>query len=185
MRRPGLVNEDRIYLVHNGKGVAPLDLAAQGDGHIVPQVVKPKLIVGAIGNIGGVGGLLLGRLLALIYQPHRQPKEAVDLAHLFAVPPGQVVVHGDHMDPLTRQGVEVGREGGHQGLALASFHLGDTALVEDDPANQLDTVGIHAQYPLCRLPAGGKGIWENVLQALPCRQPAFQFYRLALELRVR
>ena len=59
----------------------------------------------------------------------------VDLAHPLAVSFGQVVVHGDDVDALAGQGVEVGREGGDEGLALTRPHLGDLALVEHHAAD--------------------------------------------------
>ena len=37
--------------------VAVLDHVAQALGHIVAQIVKAELIIGAIGNVGPVGGL--------------------------------------------------------------------------------------------------------------------------------
>ena len=36
------------------------------------------------------------------------------------------------------------RKGGHQGLAFAGLHLGDAALMEDDAADELHPVGLHA-----------------------------------------
>ena len=42
------------------KCVAPLDLLAGIDGHVVAQVVKAHLVVGAVGDVGGVGGLAFG-----------------------------------------------------------------------------------------------------------------------------
>ena len=53
----GLVDEDGVHLVHDGEGVAPLDHVLLVDGHVVPQVVKAELVVGAVGDVGGVGGL--------------------------------------------------------------------------------------------------------------------------------
>ena len=37
----------------------PLDLLLLVDGHVVPQVVKAHLVVGAVGDVGGVGILAL------------------------------------------------------------------------------------------------------------------------------
>ena len=53
--RPGLVNQDGVHLVHDGEAVAALDLLLLVDGHIVPQVVEAKLVVGAVGDVCGVG----------------------------------------------------------------------------------------------------------------------------------
>ena len=74
--------------------------------------------------------------------------------------------------------------GGHQGLALAGLHLGDAALVEDDAADELHPVGLHAQHPPGRLPAGGKGLGQDIVQGLAVFQPLLEFRGLGLELFV-
>ena len=48
-RRAGFVDEDGVHLVHNGKVEAALDLVLFIDDHVVPQVVKAELVVGAVG----------------------------------------------------------------------------------------------------------------------------------------
>ena len=89
------------------------------------------------------------------------------------------------MDPPAGEGVEVGGEGGHQGLAFAGLHLGDAALVEDDAADELHPVGLHAQHPPGGLPAGGKGLRQQVVQALPVLVAVLELLGLGLELFVR
>ena len=69
-RRPGLVDEDGVHLVHNGEAVSPLDQLFFINGHVVPQVIKAQFIVGAVGNIGGVGGFPLRRRHTGNHQPH-------------------------------------------------------------------------------------------------------------------
>ena len=162
----GLVDEDGVHLVHDGEGVAPLDQFAGIDGHVVAQVVKAELVVGAVGDVGGVGGLLVRLLHPVDHKAHREAQELIHLAHPLAVALGEVIVDGDDVHALARQGVEVGRQGGHQGLALAGFHLGDTALVQDDAADELHPVGAHAQHALVRLPADGEGLGQDVVQGL-------------------
>ena len=146
--------------------MAPLHQLAGVDAHVVPQVVEAHLVVGAVGDVGGVGGLPLLGGQAVDDQAHLQPQEAVDLAHPLAVALGQVVVHRDDVDAPARQGVEIGGEGGHQGLALTGLHLGDAALVEHDAAHQLHPVGPHAQHPVRGLPHGGEGLRQDVVQGL-------------------
>ena len=62
---PGLINKDGIDFVHDGECVAPLDLLSETKRHIVSEVVKPKFIVGAIGDVGGIGGMFLSPLYPL------------------------------------------------------------------------------------------------------------------------
>ena len=90
----------------------------------------------------------------------------MDLAHPLAVALGQVVVDRDDVDAPAGQRVQIGGQGGHQGLALAGLHLGDAALVQHDAAHQLHPVGAHAQHPVRGLPHGGKGLRQDVVQRL-------------------
>ena len=105
-------------------------------------------------------------------EAHLQTQEAVDLAHPLGVTLGQVVVDGDDVDALARQGVEIGGKGGHQGLAFTGLHLGDPALMQHDAAHQLHPVGAHAQHTVRSLPHGGKGLRQDVVQGLAVVQDA-------------
>ena len=50
-RGAGLVDEDRVDLVDDRVGVAPLHLPLTGHGHVVAQVVEAELVVGAVGDV--------------------------------------------------------------------------------------------------------------------------------------
>ncbi len=53
-RCPRLVHQDRVHLVDDGEGVAPLHHVLGPHRHVVPQVVEPELVVGPVGDVGGV-----------------------------------------------------------------------------------------------------------------------------------
>ena len=55
----GLIDQDGVHLVHDGEGVTPLHLLIGVDGHVVTEVVEAHLVVGAVGDVGGVGVLAL------------------------------------------------------------------------------------------------------------------------------
>ena len=180
----GLVDEDGVHLVHDGVGVAPLDHVGLVGHHVVPQVIEAELVVGAVGDVGVVGLAAGCAVQPGDDQAHRQPQPAVELAHPLAVALGKVVVDGDHMDPLARQGVEVGGQGGHQGLALAGLHLGDVGPVEGDAAHHLHREVLHPQNAPGGLAAGGKGLGQDVVQGLAFGQAVFQGGGLGLQLAV-
>ena len=75
----------------------------------------------------------------------------MDLAHPLRIPAGQVIVDGDHMHTTAGQGIEIGRQGGHQGLALARLHLCDLPVVQHHAADQLHVEMAHAQNALACL----------------------------------
>ncbi len=156
-RRPRLVDQDRVDLVHDREVVAALHALLQAPGHVVAQVVEAELVVGAVGDVGAV--LLAALLRRLLGQDHAhlEPEEAVHPAHPLRVALGQVVVDRDDVHALPAQRVEVGRQRRDQGLALAGLHLGDVAQVQRGPAHQL-----HVEVPLAQRAAWPpRGPWRT------------------------
>ena len=162
----GLVDEDGVHLVHDGVGVAPLHHVGLVDHHVVPQIVKAELVVGAVGHVRQIGLFALGRLHIVNHQPHAQTEEPVHLAHPLTVAAGQIIVDRHHMDALAGEGVEVHRHGGHQRFAFAGLHLSDAGAVQHDAADNLHGIGLQAQHTPVRLAADGKGFGQQVIQRL-------------------
>jgi hypothetical protein len=150
--------------------VAALHALLQPPGHVVAQVVETELVVGAIGDVGGV-------LLAALLRGHLgeddadlQAEEAVHPAHPLGVALGQVVVDRDDVHALAGQRVEVGRQGRDQGLALTGAHLGDVPAVQRGTAHDLHIEVTLAQGPLGRLADGGEGLGKQVVERLTVGQ---------------
>ena len=109
-RGAGLVDQDGVDLVDDREVVAALHQVGERVRHVVAQVVEAELVVGAVGDVGGVGGApLVGRHAG---QDHAdvEPEEAVHAAHPLGVAFGQVVVDGDDVHALAAQRVEVRRQ---------------------------------------------------------------------------
>ena len=119
------------------------------------------------------------------YQPHLEPHEAEHLAHPLAVALGQVVVHRDYVHALAGYGVQVGRQNGDQRLALAGLHLRYAPLVQHDAAYELHAEGLHAQHAPGRLPGGGEGLRQHVVQALAVGVALFELGGLGAQFGVR
>ena len=73
----GLVDEDGVHLVHDGEDVAPLHHVGLVQGHVVPQIVKAHLVVGAVGDVAVVGGAALLIAQTVDDQAHGEAQEAV------------------------------------------------------------------------------------------------------------
>ena len=95
---------------------------------------------------------------------------------------GQVVVDGDDVNAVSGEGVEVSGENFHQRFTFTGFHLGDTALMEDDAADELHPVGTHAQHTVRSLADGGKGIGQNVVQTFALLKAALEHLGLTFQL---
>ena len=159
-------------------------LLAVGD-HVVPQIVKAQFVVGAVGDIAGIGRAA-GRAVHLMGdEADAQTEEPVELAHPLGVAPSQIVVDRDHMDAVAGQRVEVDRQRRDKGLALAGLHLGDLAAMEHDAADDLNREVTHPQHPVGGLAAGREGVGQDVVQRFAVGQPLFQCRGDRLQLCIR
>ncbi len=149
--RAGFVDENGVDLIDDRVVVAALHLVGQGGGHVVAQVVEAELVVGAIGDVAGVVGPLLRRVLfeAGDDQADVEAHPLVDAAHPLGVEPGEVVVDRDEVHALAAETVEVGGQRADQGLAFTGLHLGHPTEVQCCTTHQL-----HVEVTLADDPAG-------------------------------
>ena len=91
-------------------------------------------------------------------------------AHQLGLVLGEVVVDRDDVHALALEGVEVGRQGRDEGLALTGLHLGDVAQVQGGAAHDLDVEVALAEGPLGRLADGGERLREDVVEGLAVGQ---------------
>jgi len=117
------------------------------DHHVVPKVIKAKLIVGAVDDRRGVGLASLLRCKAVDNQAHIKAEETVDLAHPLTITAGQVVIDGDDVGLSAHNILQVCGKRGSKGLALTGLHLSDIAIKEDHTANELHVKVTHACNP--------------------------------------
>ena len=87
-------------------------------------------------------------------------------AHPVGVAAGEVVVGGDDVHAVAGQRVEVGRQGGDEGLALTGLHLGDVAEVQRGAAHQLHLVVELAQRAPRGLAHDGERLGQQVVERL-------------------
>ena len=137
-RGPRFVNEDRVHFVHDRKEMAAFDLCFGAGCHaIVAQVIEAELSVRPIRNVALVLLAAYRGRLVVLDNPHRQPQEFVDFPHPLGIPGGKVIVHGDKVDVVTGQRIQVERHGRDEGLAFAGGHFRNVAAMQHHPANQL------------------------------------------------
>ena len=81
--------------------------------HIVAQIVKTKFVVCSVGDIGGVIGALLRGLLTMTRhdQSDAETEPAVNAPHPFGVTTSEIIVHRNEVYAVTRNPVEISRQG--------------------------------------------------------------------------
>ena len=93
-----------------------------------------------------------------------EPEEAVQLAHPVGVAGREVVVDGDEVHAPARERVEIRRQRGDEGLALAGLHLGDPAEVQRGAAHELHVEVALAEHPAPGLADGRERVGEQVVE---------------------
>jgi hypothetical protein len=163
-RRAGFVDQDGVDFVDDGEVVPALHAIAQVELHVVAQVVETVLVVGAVGDVGGVSLAALVVVEVMNDDADAQPEELVELAHPLRVALGEVVIDRDHVHAAPGEGVEVNRQGGDQRLAFAGLHFSDLALVQHQAADQLHVEMPHVEHAAPGLAHHGEGFGENLEQ---------------------
>ena len=113
----GLVDEDGVHFVDDGKIMAALDLFLFARGHaVIAKVIEAELGIGAVGDIAIV--LLAPDVRRLIVQnaTDGQSQELVNGAHPFTIASGEVIIHRHDVHATAGQRVEIYRQGRHQVL---------------------------------------------------------------------
>ena len=180
----GLVDQNRVNLVDNGKELATLDLFLGGKGHIVAQVIKTEFVIGAIGNVGCIGLLLGYRVHTGNTDTGSHAEEVVEFAHPLCITAGQIVIYRNDMHTLAGQRIKIGCQGRNQGLAFTGTHLGNLAAVQHHAADQLYIKVAHTQYATTGLPDHGKGFGEELIKGFAFVQAFTEFYGFCRQLLI-
>ena len=181
-RGAGLIDQDGVNLVDDGVVVTALHALLGTGDHVVAQVIKAELGVGAVGDVGLVGRTLELERHVVLEQTDGHAQVLVDAAHPLGVALCQVIVDGNDMHALAGDSVEIAGQRGDEGLTFAGLHLGDVALVQCHGANELHVKVAHTHGALGSLTHGGKGLGEHVVERLAVGVTLAELIGLAAEL---
>ena len=98
-------------------------------------------------------------------RPDRQTEPAVQPPHPLGVTGGQVLVDRHHVHAVAVEGVEVGRQRGDEGLALAGLHFGNPPEMQGHAPHELHVEVALAQHPPGRLPHDRVRLNEEVVES--------------------
>jgi len=110
----------------------------------------------------GIAPLIIIKTMNDHTDAHAQ--HAIDGPHPFRIPPGQVIIDGDQMDAPARQGIQIHRHGGRQGLSFTGLHLRNLAFVQDQPAQDLNIERPHVHRSPGCFADNGKGFGHDVIE---------------------
>ena len=155
--------------------MAALDHVLEAIFHVIAQIVEAVFVVGAVGDVAGIGHLAFNIVEAVDNHAGGEAEKAVDLAHPAGVAASEVVVDGDDVDALAGKRIEIDRKGCDERLAFAGLHLGDVALMQHHAANQLHVEMALAKRALGSLAHGGESRNQNIVQSLAVGQLLAEF----------
>ena len=126
-----IINQYRVHLIDDGIIMFTLYQVFRADSHIITQVVETKFIVGTECNICHVSTTASFRVrLMLIDAVYTQAMEHIERSHPFRVTLSQVIVHGNHMYTITRQGIQEYRQCSNQGFTFTGCHFSNLTLMQ-------------------------------------------------------
>ena len=134
--------------------------------HVVAQVVESELVVGAVGDVGGVGFAALLIVEIVHDDADSQAEEAVELAHPLRIAFGQVVVDGDDVHAASAERVQIHRQGRDQRLTFTGLHFGNFALMQHHAADQLYVKVAHVEHTAAGFADDGEGFHQELVQDL-------------------
>ncbi|MNS13705.1 hypothetical protein D3C72_453040 [compost metagenome] len=183
-RRAGFVDQDRVHFVDDGVEQHALAAVLNTEFHVVAQVVETEFVIGAVSDVGGVGGLLLFVRLLRHHHARGHAQEVVQAPHPFRVAAGKIVVHRNNVHALAGASVQVNGQRRHQRLAFPRAHFGNLAIVQRDAAQQLRVEVPHPEHALARFAHNGEGFRQQVVQRRALRVSRSEFVSLGRQLRI-
>ena len=88
---------------------------------------------------------------------------SVKLAHPLGVTACEVIVDSNDVHTLACKTVKVCRKSSNKSFTFTCFHLGNSALMKYDTADNLYRVMLHTKHSPCALSAYSKGIGQDVV----------------------
>ena len=184
-RRSGLIDQNRVNLVDDGKMKSSLYKLLLVNNHIIPQVVKSQLVVCHISNIAVISCAAFRLIHAVQHNAHSKPKEFVYFSHPFSVTFCQIIIDSDDMNAVPFQSVQICRKSRHKSLSFSCLHLGNSSLMKNNSADQLYSVVTHAQTPEGRFADSRIRFRQKIIQRFSFFQAFLKFSCLSSEFFIR
>jgi hypothetical protein len=171
-RNAGLVDQDGVGLVHDGHVEGAVDEVVGGTGQTVPEHVESDLFGCGVGHVGRIGSPARRGRHSLLDGSDAQAEGLVHEPHPARVPPGEIVVDGEHVDTAPRQGVEGGRQHRRQRLAFTRLHLDERPPGKGRSGDHLHVERTQTEHAMRQLAREGERLREQNVGGLVRRPPA-------------
>ena len=106
-RCSGLINENTVNLIHNGKIKFPLGQRFPVKLHVVPEIIKSELVVGTIGDVRVIGLFSFFVIHVMDDNANFHAKKTVYFTHPLGITLGKIIIYRYHMNAFSGQGIEI------------------------------------------------------------------------------
>src|SRR5690606_2088544 len=132
-----IINQHRIDLIDNGIVVFSLNQIFRRMSHVISQVIKTKLVIGSVSNIGFVGFASLRRIgLMIVNAIYGKSVEFEKWCFPGTIPFCQIVVYGNQMHTIPGKGIQIQRKCSYEGFSFSSLHFCNFTLVQNRSTNE-------------------------------------------------
>ena len=169
------VDKDTIHFVDDAIVQLALHHLVLAYYHVVTQVVKAELVIGAVGYVRSIGSLAVGVVHIMHNQAHAKTQSLINAAHVHAIAASQIVVNGNNVHALASQGIQIYGQGCYQGFAFAGTHFGDFSAVQHHATDELYIKMAHTSYALRSLAHYSKGLRQDIIQSFALLQTHLKF----------
>src|SRR5208283_3313238 len=188
-----LIDQNAIHLVNYRIVQLPLRILRKVVFHVVPEIIKSKLVICTVGDIGSIGLYLRARSEAvqslvkrdiawiikkrvlMLNHADREPQEMINGSHPLSIPFSEIIIHRDNVHSLFFKGVQVNRQCGHKGFPFTRLHLGYFPFMQHNASNKLDIEVSHLEETFRYLSHCRKRLTEYMINSFTALQSSFEF----------
>ena len=104
----------------------------------------------------------------------RKTKEAVNSAHFLAVTLCEIVVYRNYVNALSCKRVKISGKGSNKSLTLTCLHLGNSSLMKQYTAEQLNAEGSLTENSVRRLSDESECLWQYIVKSFTVGKIGFK-----------
>ena len=164
--------------------VASLHAVREIELHVVAQIVETEFVIGPIRDVGAIGFPPFVIVQAVPDNTNAQAQKLIQPAHPLGVAPRQVIVDGYDVDAFAFEGIQICGKSSNQRLAFTGLHFRDTALMQDNSADELHVEMTHVENALTYFADDRESIRQQIFQGFSVFESLLEFGGLGVELFV-
>ena len=150
--------------------------------HIVTEVIESEFVVGSVCNIAVISLTSLVIVEAVENTADCESEPAKNLSHFLCLSLSEVVVNGNNVNALAGKCVKVRCNAGNESFTFTCSHFGDSSLMKNDSADELNGIGLLFKDTPCSLADCCESLRKDSVKGFALFESVLEFKGLSLEL---